>query len=74
MAAAGKRKLEDHSVEHLPGGQYANPSPEMVKAAQTIGEATNDRIESMFGMLDRYVFSNLVNLFLHKEPLKFYKD
>jgi hypothetical protein len=23
----------------------------------TIGEATNDRIESLFGMLDRYYFS-----------------
>jgi hypothetical protein len=26
-----------------------------VKAANTIGEATKDRIESMFGMLDRWV-------------------
>jgi len=53
MACAGFEKLRDHAVEHLPGGEFANPTPHVVKAANTIGEATNDRIESMFGMLDR---------------------
>jgi hypothetical protein len=33
--------------------EFANPTPHVVKAANTIGEAINDRIESMFGMLDR---------------------
>jgi hypothetical protein len=26
MACAGFEKLRDHAVEHLPGGEFANPS------------------------------------------------
>ena len=59
MAKAGKDKLHDHAVEHLQGGQYADPTPSMLNAACTVGEATNDRIESMFGMLDRYMLNLL---------------
>jgi hypothetical protein len=55
MACAGFEKLRDHAVEHLPGGEFANPSPHVVKAANTIGEATNDRIESMFGISDKRI-------------------
>lgn len=55
MAKAGKDKLHDHAVEHLPGGEYAQPTQDMIMVARTVGEATNDRIESMFGMLDRYI-------------------
>jgi hypothetical protein len=55
MAKARKDKLHDHGVEHLQGGQNAEPNPSMPKAACTVGESTNDRIESMFGMLDRYI-------------------
>jgi hypothetical protein len=54
MAKTRKDKLHDHAVEHLQGGQNAEPNP-MLKAACTVGEATTDRIESMFGMLDRYI-------------------
>lgn len=46
-------KLASHAEEHLPGGEYHIPSAKSEQAAATIGEATNDRIESMFGMLDR---------------------
>ncbi|CAC5379953.1 unnamed protein product [Mytilus coruscus] len=46
MARAGKDKLHDHAVEHLPGGQYAQPTQDMFMAARTVGEATNDRIET----------------------------
>ena len=53
MAKAGQEKLRSHAEEHLDGGLYAVPTPAMVKAANTIGDATNDRIESLFGMLDR---------------------
>ncbi|KAL5005166.1 hypothetical protein ScPMuIL_018622 [Solemya velum] len=53
MAKAGMEKLASHAEEHLPGGLYYEPSPAAEEAARTIGEATNDRIESMFGMLDR---------------------
>ena len=52
-------KLHAHSEEHLSGGVYDDPTPAMVNAANTIGEATNDRIESLFGMLDRYYFSKI---------------
>ena len=44
MAKERKDKLHDHAVEHLQGGQNAEPNP-MLKAACTVGEATNDRIE-----------------------------
>jgi hypothetical protein len=40
MACVGFEKLRDHAVEHLPGGEFANPTPHVVKAANTIGEAT----------------------------------
>ncbi|KAL3852200.1 hypothetical protein ACJMK2_015873 [Sinanodonta woodiana] len=53
MAKAGQEKLRSQAEEHLDGGIYAAPTPAMVKAANTIGDATNDRIESLFGMLDR---------------------
>jgi len=56
MAKAGMEKLHAHAEEHLSGGVYDDPTPAMVNAANTIGEATNDRIESLFGMLDRYYF------------------
>ena len=56
MAKAGMEKLASHAEEHLPGGLYYHPTAEMEEAARTIGEATNDRIESMFGQLDRYLF------------------
>jgi hypothetical protein len=36
-----------------------------VKAANTIGEAINDRIESMFGMLDRWVFFYILTGFIY---------
>lgn len=52
MAKAGMEKLHAHAEEHLSGGVYDDPTPAMVNAANTIGEATNDRIESLFGMLD----------------------
>ena len=55
MAKAGMEKLHAH-VEHLSGGVYDDPTPAMVNAANTIGEATNDRIESFLGMWDRYYF------------------
>ncbi|KAL3847117.1 hypothetical protein ACJMK2_018047 [Sinanodonta woodiana] len=52
-AKAGQEKLRSHEEEHLYGGLYAVPTHAMVKAANTFGDATNDRIESFFGMLDR---------------------
>jgi hypothetical protein len=33
MECAGFEKLRDHAVEHLPGGEFANPTPHVVKAS-----------------------------------------
>lgn len=40
----------------MSGGVYGDPTPEMVNAVHTIGEATNDIIESLIGTLERYLF------------------
>jgi hypothetical protein len=48
-------KLHVHAEEHLNGCVYDDPTPAMVNAANTIGEAANI-IENLFGMLDRYYF------------------
>jgi hypothetical protein len=53
MPLASEKKLTSHAADHLPGGLYANPSFAKEAAAQLIGDATNDRVESIFGMLDR---------------------
>jgi hypothetical protein len=53
MADAGKHKLQAHAAEHLPGGVYNQPTPTDQAAAHLLSTATNDIIESCFGVLDR---------------------
>jgi hypothetical protein len=53
MCAAAASKLTAHALEHLPGSKYADPSATDVAAANLLGTATNDRVESCFGLLDR---------------------
>jgi len=53
MVSAGREKLLSHAEEYLPVGIYATPSDRAIEAANTIRDATNDVIESTFGMLDR---------------------
>ncbi|KAI8486077.1 hypothetical protein Bbelb_361770 [Branchiostoma belcheri] len=49
---AGYDKLQSHASEHLPGGQYSNPTEQMVSTAALL-DGTNDTCESDFGVLDR---------------------
>lgn len=53
MAAAGKEKLMAHASEHLPGGVYYEPTDGAIAAGNLLGTATNDIVESGFGLLDR---------------------
>ena len=53
MAAAGKEKLMVHASEHLPGGVYHEPTDGAIAAGNLLGTATNDIVESGFGLLDR---------------------
>ena len=53
MCQAGKERLQLHASEHLPGGQYEKPSSRDTEVGQLIGSATNDIVESCFGVLDR---------------------
>ncbi|XP_066289132.1 uncharacterized protein [Branchiostoma lanceolatum] len=50
---AGYSKLQDHASEHLPGGEYSNPSERMISTAAHLDGSTNDTCESDFGVLDR---------------------
>ncbi|OWF51262.1 hypothetical protein KP79_PYT24235 [Mizuhopecten yessoensis] len=50
MVQAGGAKLVSHAEEHLPDGIYANPSTQAISAFNSIGDVTNDIIESTFGM------------------------
>ncbi|XP_021351868.1 uncharacterized protein LOC110449368 [Mizuhopecten yessoensis] len=53
MVQAGGAKLVSHAEEHLPDGIYANPSTQAISAFNSIGDVTNDIIESTFGMTGR---------------------
>lgn len=53
MTAAGRAKLMSHSVEQLPGGWYFELSSSNLAAASILGSASNDIVESCFGVLDR---------------------
>ena len=69
MAKAGMEKLHAHAEEHLSGGVYDDPTPAMVNAANTIGEATNDRIESFWNVgqvLFFQFFLNCLSQSIHK--------
>ncbi|XP_070547226.1 germ cell nuclear acidic protein-like isoform X1 [Ptychodera flava] len=50
---AGMEKLQQHAKEHLPGGEFWEPSDAQVAAAQRVTGATNDECESDFGQLSQ---------------------
>ena len=50
MLEAGLKKLQDHAAEHL---LDSIPSENELHAANVLGSATNDIVESCFGVLDR---------------------
>jgi len=52
MAEAGREKLAGHATEHLPGGAFHEPPESAIRAGALLGTATNDTVESGFGMLD----------------------
>ncbi|XP_077981591.1 uncharacterized protein LOC144436632 [Glandiceps talaboti] len=51
--AAGAEKLTQRAREHLPGGEFVEPTEQQIHAAGLLMGATNDQCESDFGLLDQ---------------------
>ncbi|KAK7497956.1 hypothetical protein BaRGS_00010827 [Batillaria attramentaria] len=53
MCAARKETLQSHAAQRLPGRMYHAPSEDATAAGILLDSATNDTVESGFGLLCR---------------------